>query len=60
MFGYLKQALEKHHVSTFDELWQATQLEWASIPDDFIWKLVQSMPKRVSDVIKAKDGPTKY
>lgn len=43
-----------------NELWSRVQAEWANIPKDHIENLVDSMPKRVKCVIKAKDLWTKY
>jgi uncharacterized protein (DUF2267 family) len=33
---------------------------WREITPETINKLIDSMPKRVKDVIKARGGPTKY
>ena len=34
--------------------------EWLRIPQEHIANLINSMPRRVNSVIKAKGGPTKY
>lgn len=43
-----------------DEMWVAIQEEWEKIRVEFINGLVESMPRRVQAVAKAKGGPTKY
>ena len=42
------------------ELWERVQEEWEKIPDSVCKDLVESMPRRVAAVIKAKGGYTKY
>lgn len=39
-----------------NEIWQ----EWEAIPQNFIRALIDSMPRRVADVIANRGGPTKY
>ena len=60
IWGYPKQAVEKHNYSTFAEVWEIVQQEWAAIPVDYIEKLVLSMPARVAAIITAKGGFTTY
>jgi hypothetical protein len=36
------------------------QEEWAQIPQDYIANLIQSMPNRLRDVIRARGGNTRY
>ena len=43
-----------------DELWLALQEEWLKIDIDFINSLIDSMPRRVKAVYKAKGLSTKY
>ena len=42
------------------ELWQRVEAEWNKIPTDVCKKLVESMPKRIEVVLKAKGGHTDY
>ena len=42
------------------ELWERIQVEWNGISKEVCQNLIESMPRRVSDVIKAKGGSTKY
>ena len=45
-----------------DELKEILRETWSSIHEEgtYIKKLVESMPRRIAEVIKAKGGPTKY
>jgi hypothetical protein len=42
------------------ELWLRVEKEWNSIPVTECTKLIESMPRRIAAVIKAKGGNTKY
>jgi hypothetical protein len=42
------------------ELWDCLKEEWAKVTPEQCQKLVESMPKRCAEVIKAKGGHTKY
>lgn len=60
-------ALLKKRLALYDqapknlsELWSRVQTEWSNIPNQHIQNLVESMPKRVRSVIKAKGLWTKY
>lgn len=46
--------------SSFADLSFALTEEWSQIPVETYRKLVESMPSRVKEVIKAKGGPTRY
>jgi hypothetical protein len=43
-----------------EEFWVALQEEWALIEEDYILKLIHSMPAWVQALIEAKGGYTKY
>ncbi|GFW86545.1 uncharacterized protein TNCV_4333291 [Trichonephila clavipes] len=51
-----------HHTAptNLTELWTALVNIWQVIPVDRFQKLVESMPRRVAAVIKARGGPTRY
>ena len=42
------------------ELWERVQVEWDKIEPEVCQKLIESMPKRVEAVLKAKGGYTRY
>ena len=42
------------------ELWERMEDEWNKINKEKCIKLIESMPRRIEAVIKAKGGPTKY
>ena len=46
--------------SGVEELWECCQVEWEKIPKEVCQNLIESMPRRVEAVIKAKGGHTKY
>jgi hypothetical protein len=42
------------------ELWESFEKEWNAIPAEMCQRLVESMPRRVAAVYKAKGGYVKY
>ncbi len=42
------------------ELWERVQVEWEKIEPEVCQNLIESMPRRVAAVVKAKGGHTKY
>lgn len=56
----LKKRVEYMKPTTKDELLAAIQHCWKEIDAEFCQKLVESMPKRITEVIKARGGATKY
>jgi transposase len=42
------------------ELWERVQVEWDKIEPEVCQNLIESMPRRVAAVVKAKGGHTKY
>ncbi len=42
------------------ELWERVQVEWEKIEPEVCQNLIESMPMRVTAVVKAKGGHTKY
>jgi transposase len=43
-----------------DELWERVAEEWTEIPPETCQRLIESMPRRIQAVLKAKGGHTKY
>ena len=62
LWGYLKRRLAEHEnpPSGIHELWERVQMDWEEIAASECQKLIQSMPRRVQAVLKAKGGYTKY
>jgi hypothetical protein len=42
------------------ELWERIQVVWEAIPVSVCRNLIESMPRRVEELYKAKGGYTKY
>ena len=42
------------------ELWERVEYEWENIPREVVEKLIDSMPRRVAAVLKAKGAMTNY
>ena len=62
LWRYLKCQLVKYESDpvSMQELWQRVDAEWNNIPQEFCMNLIESMPRRIAAVIKAKGGNTKY
>lgn len=55
-----RKVRENHKPMNMNELWENIQEEWSKIPLTTCQKLVDSMPKRCQEVIRAKGHSTKY
>ena len=62
LWQHLKWQLNAYEVppAGIHELWDRVQVEWEAIPTEVCRNLIESMPRRVEAVIKAKGGQTKY
>jgi transposase len=62
LWDYLKRKLGQYATapSGILELWERIEKEWEDIPASECQKLIESMPRRIEAVIKAKGGYTKY
>lgn len=62
LWGHLKRCLNAWPTQPTGilDLWERVEVEWEGIPLDVIKKLIDSMPRRVAAVLKAKGGMTKY
>ena len=56
---WLKVRVNRLHPRTTADLWAAVQTAWASIPVDLVQTLVDSLPRRVEAIRRAKGGWTK-
>ena len=43
-----------------NELWERIQVVWDGIPAEECQKLIESMPRKIEAVLRAKGGYTKY
>jgi hypothetical protein len=50
----------EHPPAGMHELWERVQVEWDKIPKEVCRNLIESMPRRIEAVIKAKGAQTKY
>ena len=60
LWHQLKTSVSAAQPKTSDELWAALQTAWESIPQENVKKLVESLPRQVQAIAKAKGGSTKY
>lgn len=62
LWDYLKKRLGEYNEppTSMAQLWERVQVEWENIPASVCQKLIESMPRRVEAVLKAKGGYTKY
>ena len=62
LWYYLKTQLAAYPETPkgIHELWERAQEEWKKIPVEKVQVLIESMPRRMEAVIKAKGGYTKY
>lgn len=60
LWRILGQKVENKQPSNKTELWTLLKKEWETMDPSICQKLVESMPKRVRAVIKAKGHHTKY
>ena len=62
LWNYLKARLAEYEepAHSVAELWERVQEEWDKIPVEVCQNLIESMPRRLAAVVKAKGGYTKY
>ena len=62
LWNYLKRKLAEYNEPPqgMIELWERVEAEWEKIPQNICTELIDTMPKRIKAVIKAKGGYTKY
>src|ERR1700722_10518557 len=62
LWDHLKRRLSEHEVAPKGilELWERVEEEWNKIDVEVCQNLIESMPRRVAAVLKAKGGYTKY
>ena len=50
----------KHRVRSIEEIKIARQREWAHMEEEILDELRESVPKRITQMLKNKRGSTKY
>lgn len=60
LWAHVKQKMKDYSPSNEDELFQLLTQEWNKIDNEFLYKLIESMPRRCQSVIQNKGYPTKY
>lgn len=62
VWAHMKRELDRYPEApkTMKELWRRVQDIWTAIPNDFLQKLYESMPRQLEAVIKSKGRNTKY
>jgi hypothetical protein len=62
LWTHLKRRVADHSVSPKGilELWDRVQEEWDKIGPEVCQNLIESMPRRIQDVLRAKGGYTRY
>ena len=62
LWQHLKQQLATYEADpcSIHELWEHVEVEWNKIPPQICINLIESMPRHVAAVLRAKGGYTKY
>ena len=60
MWDHLKRVVQEKNPANMGELWRAINDAWKEFRHDCLVNLIDSMPRRCEEVIKAKGGPTNY
>ncbi|GFV44993.1 transposable element Tcb2 transposase [Trichonephila clavipes] len=60
LWSHLERSVQKHQITSKEQLKSVLQEEWLNIAPETTRHLVESMPRRLEDVISAKGYATKY
>lgn len=60
LWSYLDNKVDKASVSNKNVYFEALEAAWENIDSGYLQNLVESMPRRLEAVLKAKGGHTKY
>jgi DDE superfamily endonuclease len=60
VWAFMKKKLGKMIIKNKTELIQQVRAVWSSIPREFIRNLIDSMPRRIEEVVRARGGTTSY
>ncbi|GFY04327.1 hypothetical protein TNCV_4414151 [Trichonephila clavipes] len=60
LWSHLERAVQKHQITSKEQLKSVLQEEWLNIAPDTTKHIVESMPRRLEAVIAAKGYATKF
>lgn len=60
LWAYVKSQLKGKRFGSKVELWYYIRNAWQQVSPQILHALVDSMPRRIQEVIKARGGPTKF
>lgn len=60
LWSKLETEIRNHKISNKEDLKKALLEEWGKISPDYTKKLVESIPNRLTEVIRSKGLPTRY
>jgi hypothetical protein len=60
LWAILDQMCKDRTCNTTEDLFQVLEEAWHNLPGDLLTRLVESMPRRIEAVLKARGGPTTY
>ena len=60
VWGHLDRRTKDRKCRNLEELMVELRRGWEELPEDYLKKLVHSMPRRIQKVLEAKGGATKY
>lgn len=59
-WDYVEKQIRTRKHTNLNDLFNHIDEEWRKIPQEYIDKLFESMPRRIQAVLRSKGGPTKY
>ena len=60
VWSYIQQRVDLHEIHGFEQLWNVTLRVWNEMPADYLQNLINSMPRRIREVIAAHGGSIPY
>ncbi len=60
VWGYIATKLRQTRPNNLNEIRQQVFHHWAHLPRDYLNNLYQSLPRRVTELIRRRGYPTKY
>ena len=60
MWGELKKRLSRYHPIPKEDLWKVVEKEWYEIPNEYVTRLYESLPRRLRHILRNKGLNSKY